>query len=226
MGGIQSVSALPGDPTFSQFDNKYDVASYKRICAEFGVDPSSDFRFTRGANHGLGDVYIWITNISPKNSGAKYPDYDKFSDEGGTASKDTNLQLMRQRCGSTSPSVQVLNTESVVGYNNQLKQAVRGMKVGVNNDVNTSTKKAALKLMAGGPSKVNPPNSHPSNPMHKSASAKKNPAPAASAAETPASNAQSAKATKVEVNDTHEINKATVAFGAVGAAALLYTLMR
>ena len=46
MGGIQSMSALPGDPTFNQFNNKYDVASYKRICAEFGVDPSSDFRYT------------------------------------------------------------------------------------------------------------------------------------------------------------------------------------
>ena len=45
MGGTQSISALPGDPTFSQFNNHYDVASYKRICAEFGIDPSSDFRF-------------------------------------------------------------------------------------------------------------------------------------------------------------------------------------
>ena len=27
-------------------------------------------------------------------------------------------------------------------------------------------KKAVVKLMAGGPSKINPPNSHPSNPVH------------------------------------------------------------
>ena len=87
MGGIQSISALPGDPTFNQFDNKYDEASYKRICAEFGVDPSSDFRFTRGANNGLGDVYIYVSNVGPINSGADYPGYDKFSDEGGSASK-------------------------------------------------------------------------------------------------------------------------------------------
>ena len=38
MGDIQSMSALPGDPTFSQFSNHYDVASYKRICGEFGID--------------------------------------------------------------------------------------------------------------------------------------------------------------------------------------------
>ena len=43
MGGIQSISALPGDPTFNQFNNKYDVASYKRICAEFGVDHQAIF---------------------------------------------------------------------------------------------------------------------------------------------------------------------------------------
>ena len=56
IGGVQSMSALPGDPTFNQFHNHYDVVSYKRICAEFGVDPSSNFRFTTGKNHGLGRV--------------------------------------------------------------------------------------------------------------------------------------------------------------------------
>lgn len=57
----------------------------------------------------------------------------------------------------------IINTESNVGYNNQLKQAMAGMKLGVNNQVNPDTIKAGLKLMAGGPYKINPPNSHPSN---------------------------------------------------------------
>ena len=61
MGGIQNISALPGDPTYNQFNNHYDVASYKRICAEFGIDPSSDFRFKLGKNHGLGNISIGIT---------------------------------------------------------------------------------------------------------------------------------------------------------------------
>jgi len=60
-GGIQSVSALPGDPTFNPSGNKYDVASYKRICADFGIAPTSDFRFTGGKKHGLGNVYIGVT---------------------------------------------------------------------------------------------------------------------------------------------------------------------
>ena len=45
-GGIQSISALPGDPTFNPLNNDYDTASYKRICAEFGIHPATDFRFT------------------------------------------------------------------------------------------------------------------------------------------------------------------------------------
>jgi len=34
-----------------------------------------------------------------------------------------------------------INTESTVGYNNKLKQAVAGMKLSVNNAVNPGTKK-------------------------------------------------------------------------------------
>ena len=37
----------------------------------------------------------------------------------------------------------ITNTESTVGYNNKLQQAVAGMKLGVNNDVNPGTKKRA-----------------------------------------------------------------------------------
>ena len=65
------------------------------------------------------------------------------------------------------PARMIINTESTVGYNNKLKQAAPGMKLGVNNDVNPGTKKVGLQLMDGGPSKINPPNSHPSNPIHK-----------------------------------------------------------
>jgi len=69
------------------------------------------------------------------------------------------------------PVQMIISTASMIGYNNKLKQAVSGMKLGVNNEVNPGTKKAALKLMAGGPSKINPPNSHPSNPIHKAETA-------------------------------------------------------
>ena len=64
------------------------------------------------------------------------------------------------------PSRMVINTESTIGYNNQLKQTTPDMKLGVNSDINSGTKKASIKQMDGGPSKINPPNSHPSNPIH------------------------------------------------------------
>ena len=88
LGGIQNISALPGDPTFSQFNNHYDAPSYKRICAEFGIDPSSDFRFTHGKNNGLGYVYVYAQGASKTEYG--YPGWNKFSDEGGKA-LDGNL---------------------------------------------------------------------------------------------------------------------------------------
>ena len=91
MGGIQSISALPGDPTFNLSGNHYDVASYKRICAEFGIDPTSDFRSTSRKNRGLGVVYIGVSGHGPMKTGAEYPGgFYKFADEGGKA-KDGNL---------------------------------------------------------------------------------------------------------------------------------------
>ena len=53
------------------------------------------------------------------------------------------------------PASTVINTASVVGYNKKLKQAVPRMKIWGNKGVNTDTKKAMLKLMAEGPSKIN-----------------------------------------------------------------------
>ena len=61
----------------------------------------------------------------------------------------------------------VINTESIVGYNNFLVIADETMKLGIDNHINLKTHKASIKPMAGWPSKINPPNSHPSNPIHK-----------------------------------------------------------
>ena len=76
MGGIQSKNALPDDPAFNQQDNPYDVASYKRLCAEFGLDPSTDFRFTHGQNHGLGYVNIMYSDGPFAHKQWKYPPAD------------------------------------------------------------------------------------------------------------------------------------------------------
>ena len=39
------------------------------------------------------------------------------------------------------PARMIINKERTVGYNNKLKQASAGMKLGINNDVNSGTKK-------------------------------------------------------------------------------------
>ena len=289
MGGIQSKNALPDDPAFDEINNPYDVAAYKRICAEFGIDPSTDFRYTRGKNGGLGTVYIGATGLGEIPTEYHYPDPDlalfddervvpidpddkskgtrpiKRTDPGykangisfvrndqgaekqlehfvtdfssgltprrlgrinrsieafgycilgaqentrssiigttGTAINtqtdflvlvddairtltvssepvkyQTAIELTKVRLNFAVargvlllPSRMIINKESVVGYNNNLRRTTDDMKLGVNNQVNQGTKKASLKLMAGGPSKVKPPNSHPANPIHKKA---------------------------------------------------------
>ena len=113
------------------------------------------------------------------------------------------------------PSRMVINTES------------QDMKLGVNNDVNLGTKKASLRLMDGGPPKTNPPNSHPSNPIHKKAIqaqglAKKKPPRTSTPqpkdtdtqTDTPAPHPHS----QTDSIDPHHVNKALIAVGALALA--------
>ena len=94
MGGIQSSIALPGDSPFNEKDNRYDIPSYKRICKEFNVSSDADFRCHKGANHGLGSVYIWVSYVGPSKTDSSYPGFNKFSDEGGEGSKGNLLQYI------------------------------------------------------------------------------------------------------------------------------------
>ena len=277
MGGIQSFGALPGDPTFNQTENKYDSPSFKRICAEFGIDPNTDFRFVHGQNHGLGYCYVSgdpqpFKHWTYPPASLDNPSSQRFSDEKGSATQTGNrflgneldhiineegsdhqfdwfvpdkaegltqaglsrlnqsieafvycvlgaqvnvrssilgdggrakeaqtefLVLLEEsvRQPNLSKSVQryqlavdeakvrlnlavapgtwlmparmVLNTGSVAGYNNQLRQATPNMKLGVNNSVNLETRKVGVRLMDGEKSKIDRPTSHPSNPIHK-----------------------------------------------------------
>ena len=318
LGGDDNISALPGDPTFNKSSNHYNVPSYKRICAEFGIDPSSDFRFTHGKNNGLGNVYVYAQGAAKTEYG--YPGSNKFSDEGGKAIKgnliyyiepdvstqydwfapktaagltqagfsrinqsieayvycilgaqvnvkssilgesgrakeaqteflkliedairqpdlkksvgryQNSLDQAKVRLNLTvcpggwlMPARMIINTESVVGYNNKLKQAEAGMKLSINNDVNLETKKAALQLMDGGPSKINPPNNHPSNPIHKAEMAAQNPKRADGVLET---QTDGVLETQTDKNPPqHEINKAAVIVGVVGVVALIFIAM-
>ena len=248
LGGPQNSLPLPGDTAFNQTENKYDIPSFERICAEFGISPNADFRFTRGDNHGLGSVFEYFTNSGYTKTPFKYPSKEtKFEDEGGRAS-DGNLvpyiqntearnqyeyflcpvshgltsaglsrinQSIESFCyailgsqvdvrssisGSQGsaietqrqflsmvedairnpdisksvqrfqlaiesakvrldlaispglwllPSKMVVNTESVVGYNNQLKKATTFMRIGINSDLNIPVRRSAPKHNLG-----------------------------------------------------------------------------
>ena len=248
LGGLQNSLPLPGDTAFNQTENKYDIPSFERICAEFGISPNADFRFTRGDNHGLGSVFEYFSYSGYTKTPFKYPSKEtKFADEGGRAS-DGNLvpyientearnqyeyflcpvshgltsaglsrinQSIESFCyailgsqvdvrssisGSQGsaietqrqflsmvedairnpnisksvqrfqlaiqsakvrldlaispglwllPSKMVVNTESVVGYNNKLKKATTFMRIGVNSDLNIPVRRSAQKHNLG-----------------------------------------------------------------------------
>ena len=85
---------------------------------------------------------------------------------------------------------------------------------------NSETKKSALQLMDGGPSKINPPNSHPSNPIHKASAT---PAAVAVAVATPV-----AATTPVALvsQSEHEVNKTSLIIGVVATVAILFIVLR
>ena len=101
------------------------------------------------------------------------------------------------------------------------------MILGVNNGINLDTKKAGLVLMDGGPSRINPPNSHPSNLIHKAAMAAQNPKP--DKAKTPDLQQKTQLPSEEafsEKTPQHEMNKTAVIVCVVGVIALIFIATR
>ena len=154
-----------------------------------------------------------IKTLNVSNGPVKYQD--------SIQATKVRLNLAVARGVLLLPARMIINTESIVGYNNNLRRATDDMKLGVNNQVNQGTKKASLKLMAGGPSKVNPPNSHPSNPVHKQATEAQGLAkPAPHPAIPPAPPTPKTTATTESV-DPHHANKAVVAVGVLALVGVI-----
>ena len=243
--GHKILSLFPG----TQHSVKQKILfSFERICAEFGISPNADFRFTRGDNHGFGSVFEYFTNSGYTKTPFEYPSKEtKFEAEGGRASdgnlvpyientearnqyeyflcpvshgltsaglsrinqsiesfcyailgsqvdvrssisgsKGSAIEAQRQflsmvedaiRNPDISKSVQrfqlaiesakvrldlaispglwllpskmVVNTESVVGYNNKLKKATSFMRIGVNSDLNIPVRRSTQKHNLG-----------------------------------------------------------------------------
>ena len=128
------------------------------------------------------------------------------------------------------PARMVLNTGSVAGYNNQLRQAAPNMQLGVKNSVNFETKKVGVRLMDGGPSKIDRPTSHPSNPIHKAKTSNPNPIHPNPIHLNPINKNQKtfqpsqAKPHKTKSEGNHEILKAGVFIGAAVSAFAVYRM--
>ena len=121
------------------------------------------------------------------------------------------------------PARMVINTGSVAGYNNQLRQVTPNMKLGVNNLVNLETKKVGVRLMDGGPSKIDRLTSHPSNPIHKAEGPNPiHPNPIHKDQKT--FQPPQAKLQKTKSEGNHEILKVGVFIGAAISAFAVYKL--
>ena len=92
------------------------------------------------------------------------------------------------------------------------------MKLGVNNLVNLETKKVGVRLMDGGPSKIDRLTSHPSNPIHKA----EGPNPIHKDQKT--FQPPQAKLQKTKSEGNHEILKVGVFIGAAISAFAVYKL--
>ena len=80
--------------------------------------------------------------------------------------------------------------------------------------------------MEGGQSKINTPNSHPSNPIHKAAMAAQSPWPDLKKNEKISEKPPDEEETLLEKTLQHEINKPAVIVGVVGVVALLFMAWR
>ena len=57
---------LPQDQAWDPFQNPYDRRAYERLCREFGVDPSTDWRQKDSNSGGLGTVYQYNHGYQPQ----------------------------------------------------------------------------------------------------------------------------------------------------------------
>ena len=53
---------IPGDKIFDASNNHINMLKYQKLCNEFSISPSSDFRFKGGENGGLGTMYNYWTS--------------------------------------------------------------------------------------------------------------------------------------------------------------------
>ena len=94
---------LPDESAFSQTNNVYSNSAFESLCNEFGV-VNADFRFKKGRNHGMGNVYVggdseeYEMDIGNKDSYWPRKVY-LFTDEGATARKGNRIYNIHNNDG-------------------------------------------------------------------------------------------------------------------------------
>jgi hypothetical protein len=74
---------IPGDPIFNATDNHINLLKYQKLCNEFNVSPTADFRFKGGENNGLGTMYNYVSRLGyrPVRLGPYNPNRFQFIDQ-------------------------------------------------------------------------------------------------------------------------------------------------
>ena len=95
---------LPDEDAFEQINNTYSKPRFEALCNEFGV-VNADFRWIRGRNHGLGDVFEYYGSEGNRNvhvdrgydvEANTWPSKRHlFKDEGGDDGKGNLISLIR-----------------------------------------------------------------------------------------------------------------------------------
>ena len=95
---------LPDEDAFNQINNTYSKSRFEALCNEFGV-VNADFRWIRGRNHGLGDVFEYYSGEGYRNvhidrgydvEANTWPSKRHlFKDEGGNDEKGNLISLIR-----------------------------------------------------------------------------------------------------------------------------------
>ena len=104
---------LPDESAFNQTDNTYNKAAFESLCNEFGIS-NPDFRWIRGRNHGLGDIFEYYSGEGYRNvhidrgydvEANTWPSKRHlFSDEGGKDGKGNLISLIRNDDAKTQYS--------------------------------------------------------------------------------------------------------------------------
>ena len=104
---------LPDSSGFNQTNNTYNKAAFESLCNEFGV-VNADFRWIRGRNHGLGDVFEYYSGEGYRNvhvdrgydvEANTWPSSRHlFKDEGGSEGKGNLISLIRNDDAKTQYS--------------------------------------------------------------------------------------------------------------------------